>query len=235
MRAISKQNGDRWLSRRHATPPTTANQATKAWSNFRREGKTREICLSEQFGLCAYSETVLDKTDLGMHLDHVEPKSRNPGRTFDHGNLVLSAIDDIKSRQLVRHDVFGGHFRLNRYSNNGFIHPLHPDSRRFFHYASDGIVSPALKLSASDARKARYTIAILNLNAPILVSRRRHWLEELEREIDKLLDSIDALERFADVELCPTNGQLRPFHSAVRERFGRLGDRILGNHCPQCR
>jgi uncharacterized protein (TIGR02646 family) len=234
MRTVSKRDGDRWLNRRNSNPPTTPEQAASDWGHFRRKDNTREICLSEQFGLCAYSETVLDNSDLGMHLDHVEPKSKNPALTFDHGNLVLSAIDDAKARNLARQDVFGGHFRGNRYSKTGFIHPLRTDSRQFFRYASTGMVKPALGLSDSDARKVRYSIAILNLNAGILVNRRRHWLKELETEIDKLLDHSEAVAHFADAELCPTNGRLRPFHSAVRERFGHLGESVMAKRCPDC-
>jgi uncharacterized protein (TIGR02646 family) len=234
MRTVAKRGGDRWLNRRHLNPPATAQQAKEAWGHFRRKDKTRDICLSEQHGLCAYSETVLDDTDLGMHLDHVEPKSKNPARTFDHHNLLLSAIDDAKVRHLARQDVFGGHFRGNFYSKTGFIHPLNPDSRRFFHYTSVGTVEPAPGLSASDARKARYTIAVLNLNAPLLVNRRQHWLEELEREIDNLLNHPEALAHFAEAELCPTNGRLRPFHSAVRERFSGMGEKVLASRCPEC-
>jgi uncharacterized protein (TIGR02646 family) len=169
-----------------------------------------------------------------MHIDHVEPKSLNPSRTFEHGNLLLSAISDKKLQGMPREDVFGGHYRGNRYSRVGFIHPLWPASRRFFHYASNGEVGPAFGLSARDARKARYTITILNLNSPVLVNRRRNWLEELELEIDKLLDAPAALRQFAEAELCDTGGKLRPFHSAVRERFGGLGEAVMAQHCPAC-
>lgn len=234
MRSLSKRNADWRLAQRHQHPPTTADEATSAWKNFHDKDKTRDICLLEQFGLCAYSEIILDEHDLGMHLDHVEPKSLNPSRTFDHTNLVLSAIDSVKLPNMARQDVFGGHFRFNNYSNTEFIHPLMLDSRRFFHYASNGEVQPATGLSASDARKARYTIAVLNLNAPVLINRRRRWLEELDIEIDTLLDNREALAHFAEVELCETNGKLRPFHSAARQRFGRMGEKVIASRCAIC-
>ena len=226
----------RKLAQRNLNPPTTSGAANTAWGNFRGERKQETVnqCLQEQFGLCAYSEIALKDNDSGMHLDHVEPKSRNPSRTFEHNNLLLSAIDSEKLKVLAREEVFGGHFRLKHYSQTGFIHPLCPDSRRFFHYASDGKVAPALGLSVSDARKARYTIAVLNLNAEVLVNRRRQWLEELEREIDHLLDNREALAHFAEAELCETNGRLRPFHSAVRQRFGRLGESVIASRCSAC-
>ncbi len=234
MRSIQKNSGNYSLNQRHVRHQQELHDRTAspgAWENFRASQDTRDECLLEQFGLCAYSETLLDVNALGMHLDHVRPKSKFPARTFDHHNLLLSAIDDIGFRKLIKRDVFGGHARGNRYSASGFIHPLRPDCRHFFHYTSDGRIEPALTLSESNKRKAVYTIAILNLNAPLLINLRRRWLEILEQEINQLLDTPAALEHFAEAELCLTNNQLRPFHSAVRERFGALGERVIRQHC----
>jgi uncharacterized protein (TIGR02646 family) len=234
MRSIQKTSGHYLLNQRHIRHQQELHDGTaspKAWDNFHARQDTRDICEREQFGLCAYSETLLDVNDLGMHLDHVSPKLKFPAHTFDHHNLLLSAIDDIGFRKLIKRDVFGGHARGNRYSAAGFIHPLRPDCRHFFHYASDGRVEPVLTLSQSDRRKVIYTITILNLNAPLLVNRRRHWLETLEQEIDQLLDAPVALKHFAEAELCLTNNKLRPFHSAMRERFGILGEQVIRQHC----
>lgn len=237
MRPVSKGGGHyalvaRWAAHQAELAGGTASK--DAWSNFGHRAETRASCLAEQFSLCAYSEVLLDETDLGMHLDHVKPKSKFPNDTFSHTNLLLSAIDDIGSRRLTAQDVFGGHARGNRYHPAWFIHPLKPDSHRFFHYASDGRIEPRRGLSTRDSRRAAYTIGIMNLNAPILVNRRRRWIEEIEDEIDKLLGEPMALQYFAMAELCPTGGRLRPFHSAVRSRFGALGEAVLAQHCPQC-
>ena len=237
MRPVSKGASHNTLSARWASHQVELASGTalkNAWSKFKDRAGTRALCLTEQFSLCAYSELLLDNNDLGMHFDHVKPKSNFPNDTFSHANLLLSAIDDIGARRLTNLDVFGGHARGNRYHPVWFIHPLNPDSRRFFHYASDGRIEPRRGLSTRDRRRAAYTIGIMNLNAPILVNRRRHWIEVIEVEIDKLLDEPMALQRFAMAELCPTNGLLRPFHSAVRSRFGALGETVLSEHCPQC-
>jgi uncharacterized protein (TIGR02646 family) len=235
MRAITKGRPHWKLDRRNSHPPTTAEEAEAAWHNFRsgKEG-TRNKCFEEQFGLCAYSEIDLVDSGLGMHLDHVEPKSLNPLRTFDHNNLLLSAIDSDQLSRLAAQDVFGGHKRLNLYSVTDFINPLWRNSRDFFSYNSDGTISPASSLSQSDKDKAEYTINLLNLNAPLLVNRRRHWLEELEKEIGGLLHDWVAVQNFAEAELCATSGKLRQFHSAVRNIFGRLGEDVIRTNCPQC-
>lgn len=234
---MSKGGGHYALTARlaaHQAELVTGTASKDAWSNFGQRAGTRAVCLVEQFSLCAYAEVVLDEGDLGMHLDHVKPKSKFPYDTFNHRNLLLSAIDDIGARGLTAQDVFGGHARGNRYHPAWFIHPLKPDSCRFFHYAGDGRIEPRRELSTRDRRRASYTIGIMNLNAPILVNRRRRWIEEIENEIDKLLGEVAALEYFAMVELCPTGDRLRPFHSAVRSRFGKLGEAVIAKHCPQC-
>lgn len=237
MRPVSKGGGHYALASRltvHQSEVAAGTASKDAWANFTQRAGTRESCLTEQFSLCAYTEMVLDENDLGMHLDHVKPKSKFPHETFNHANLLLSAIDDIGARRLTTQDVFGGHARGNRYHPVWFIHPLQHNSRHFFHYASDGCIEPRRELSTRDRRRAAYTIGIMNLNAPFLVNRRRRWIEEIEDEIDKLLDDAAALEYFAMVELCPTSGRLRPFHSAVRSRFGAIGEAVIAQHCPRC-
>jgi uncharacterized protein (TIGR02646 family) len=242
MRAIKKGVGDRLLNDRQATylrqiATHIAVPPERAWTNFRRKQGTRANCRNEQFGLCAYSEIVLDDNDLGIHIDHVEPKSRRPDRCFDHDNLVLSAISDAKLGDMPKTEVFGGHYRRDRYSRAGFINPLWSDSRRYFHYAISGKVEPSLGLSASEARKVRYTITVLNLNSPLLVTRRRVWLQVLEEQIALLLSTQAELRQFAEGILCDNAGQLPNFHSASRERFDsldRLGQAVIAQHCLAC-
>lgn len=237
MRLVVKGGGHHALATRlvsHQAELAAGTASNDAWDTWGRKAETRASCLIEQWALCAYSELVLDAADLGMHLDHVKPKSKFRQQTFDHGNLLLSAIDDIGAHRLTRADVFGGHARGNRYHPYAFIQPLMADCRRYFHYAVDGRMEPRRGLSTRDRRRAAYTIRVMNLNAPLLVNRRRRWLEEIEDEIEQLLGDATALEYFATAELCPANHKLRPFHSAVRQRFGAVGDRVLARECPAC-
>ncbi len=239
MRSITKGPGHFQLNARDALYQSqivsgTAVSAEIAWNNFPHKEQTRSSCNAEQIGLCAFSETSIDNGTWGFHLDHVKPKSLDQSVTFKHSNLVLCAISADALKYMPKSEVFGGHFRGNRYSNSGFITPLRADARRFFHYSVEGEVVPALNLSKSDARKARYTIKILNLNATTLVEMRKNWLMELENEIDKLIGHPAAMDYFAMVELCDTNGRLRKFHSAVRERFAVAGQAVLMANCPDC-
>jgi len=237
MRFVSKGDGDYRLNKRHASHLAELKNGTaspKAWDSFAHKEKSRRVCLNEQYWLCAFSETVLTDDDLGMHLDHVEPRSLNPQRTFDHANLVLCAISSEKLKDLPKEHVFGGHYRKDSFSKNKFISPFNKHCRGYFHYASDGYIEPAFGLLDAEREKARYTIDCLNLNSPLLVVMRRNWLQELEESIDLLLGAPKALEQFADMELCLSGSKLRPFHSAARERFGPLGERIIRAQCHEC-
>lgn len=118
------------MARRHRNnPPNNSDEATKAWDNYRgRKKPTKAICYTEQYGLCGYSEIEPDdeQRQIGAHLEHVNLKSLFPERTFDHNNLILSSIDDIKNRNIASADVFGGHARKNWHNPDAFIHPLRP-------------------------------------------------------------------------------------------------------------
>jgi len=235
MRAIEKQTADRHLVRRHQNPPETAEEATKRWGNFRGDRKraTLNKCVDEQYGLCGYSEIALDNTDLGMHLDHVEPKHLNPARTFDHDNLIVSAIDDIGQRQqagklpLGRQDVFGGQAKGAWFHAVAFIHPLLAKCQAYFHYQTDGRVVPKADLPRRERAKARLTIYRLNLNAPILVNRRKTRLAETDNLIQALASQPDKLLQLAQVELLPEANRLRAFHSGLKQLFGKLAKVVL--------
>lgn len=228
------------MARYQMTPPTTEAEATKAWGKFRHKIGTRCKCLDEQFGLCGYSEISIDNKYpiinhegkvvsrlLGAHLEHVEPKSSVPSRTFDHSNLIISAIDDIKARSLLKQDVFGGHHKLKRYSETSFVSPLWKNCRDYFYFeSSTGKVIPNSTLpNRREKAKARLTIYILNLNAPILVNLRKIWLKQLD-ELILSATSTQELHDLAELELSPINGTLRPFHSAQRQILGKIGNQI---------
>lgn len=229
MRAISKGTPERALAQRHRNPPTTAREAETAWGNFRGERRRGTVnkCLEEQYHLCGYSEVDLDQDGFGMHLEHLEPKSLTPARTFDHANLILSAISSERLETLDPKDRFGGHAKGIRFSATGFIHPLNPDCARYFHYeASSGRVVPNARLPRRERAKARLTIHLLNLNAPVLVRERRLWLGEAQEVALSLVSSPEALRNFAQCELLPTHGWLRRFHSGVRQLLGQIGDEV---------
>ncbi len=238
MRHITKRGSDFYLSERNKSKPNTADEATSAWSNFRYKAPTEKLCLSEQFFLCCYSEICLSNRfpimgnegvsvsyDYGYHLEHINPKSLAPQKTFEHNNLIVSAISSSGLLFLDRKDVFGGHAKRTRYSDTSFISPLMANSQDYFHYEASGKVVPKESLkNKREKAKARLTIYLLNLNAPVLVGWRKIWISSLSKLIDE--SDLDVIRQMAELELLPIGNSLRPFHTAQRQLFGKIGDAV---------
>ena len=234
MKAITKSgNGGYQLNRSHQTPPTTSEQASSRWSSFGYKADVTGHLLTEQYGLCAYSEVRPDQLGLGTHIEHVEPKSTNPARTFDYSNLVLSTLSSDDLKIIDKTEVFGGHAKLSQYDALLFISCLQADCTRYFVYLSNGKVEPANALSEAEKQQAKYTIKLLNLNSPYLVNRRFNWIDELDDLIDEHIRKDMFLPHLASIDLFPVSDKLSPFFTATHQRFGRIAERILADDAPE--
>ncbi|WCG91888.1 TIGR02646 family protein [Proteus terrae] len=240
MRHIIKGKANYYLSQKNKNKPNTKEEARIAWKRFNYKEATVKACLIEQFGLCCYSEICLNNhfhimgddgvtvnCDYGYHLEHIEPKSLVPQRTFDHNNLAVSAISSDNLKYLNRKDVFGGHIKLSRYNRTSFISPLMENSQDYFHYEISGKIVPKETLkNRREKAKARLTIYLLNLNAPVLVEWRRVWVSALSKIIVDNNNDLNVIKQIAELELSPIGNSLRPFHTAQRQLFGKIGDAI---------
>jgi uncharacterized protein (TIGR02646 family) len=243
MKHIAKQGaGTQKLQQAHANAPQTADQATSRWRNLQhKQALLSEHLLHEQYGLCGYSEVDAEDLALGFHIEHVENKSQNPARTFDYQNLIASAFsstEGLPSAKAQSWEVFGGHAsgkqgRPQPVDMTRLVSPLLPDCARFFAYLSDGTVEPQLNLSAQDSDRARYTINILNLNSPYLVSLRQEWWEELDALYQEHLPKGWSIDHLASVDLLPRNQRLSPFFTLTRQFFGPVAERLLMQQAPQ--
>lgn len=234
MRYIVKQGtGGYQLEKANEKPPANAEQATIRWDNFKGKKAVTKFLLSAQYYLCAYSEVRPDLLNLGTHIEHIEPKSTNPARTFDYANLVLNALSSDNLRKLNRADVFGGHAKLNTYDATLFVSCLQPDCAKYFVYLSNGIIEPSQKLEQTDQVRAQYTIDLLNLNSPYLVNLRQKWIDELDELIDQHIQDDWSLEHLAAIDLVPWAGKLSRFFTATRQRFGIVAEQILANQAPE--
>jgi uncharacterized protein (TIGR02646 family) len=237
MRHIKKQSGDGQyqLKRSHANPPQDEEQAESRWGSYKYAGKLLDCLLEEQFFLCCYSEIRADLLGLGHHIEHVQPKSEYPLRTFDYQNLAACALDsnndlaDFKRRGAKN---FGGHAKLGNYEPHLFISCHQPDCARFFAYSSTGRVVPARNLNAAEEARAVYTIKTLNLNSTYLIPLRRRWWRELEQLQEQHIANDWSIEHLAAVDLIPTNKKLSPFFSITRVIFGDVAEQILQEHAP---
>lgn len=229
-----KHSGGTPLNNAHQNPPTTAEQATNRWHSFKDKAFVQNSLLDEQFGLCCYSELRADLEGVGYHIEHIEPKSKYPLRTFDYSNLAASALSSADLENRVKDDVFGGHAKKDNYDPNLFISCHDNDCARYFSYLSDGRVVPNDKLSDSEKKRAEDTIRLLNLDSPYLVNRRRNWYDELDTLFEEHADKGWSLEHLASIDLVPTNQQrISQFFSLTRQFFGNVAEQVLTQHAPE--
>ncbi|MFL0805876.1 MAG: TIGR02646 family protein [Oceanobacter sp.] len=240
MKYIAKRKGQPdCIHDRHDHPPASAKEARRKWGQFvgkRESGLLFDLLLEEQYGLCAYSEIRPDEHELGFHVEHVKPKSKYPAQTFDHHNLVLSALSsqDLNALKTEYGDnteesesepmgsyYFGGHAKKSTFNAELFLSPLqeypHND---YYLYLSDGRVVAHPLGSESDQQRTQYTIDVLNLNHPMLVALRKEWIDEIDAFIDEHLENDMCLESLASIDLIPTNSRLSNFFTATSQRFG---------------
>lgn len=208
--------------------PTSPEMAKYRWKNFRKKDKLSKALREDQHGLCAYSEIIPESESLGTHIEHVVPKSVTPERTFDIKNLVVSALSCSDLKQMNKSDYFGGHAKLDRYDETLFISCLDSDCAQYFSYISNGLVEAKKDLTDEGFEKANYTIQLLNLNSPYLVTLRKSWINELDSLIEEYLDDDLPLEELARFNLLPEEGGgLAQFYSATLQRFGPVGEKVL--------
>lgn len=246
MRAVVKDLGHLgYRPLRGRNPPTTSEEATRAWDKFGNKTSVSNALLTEQYHLCCYSEVRADEEELGYHIEHIENKSLNPARTFDPTNLAACAIDSnlgfakLKAQPGgLNLNLFGGHASLKAQSVDMtlFIHPHQANSSaHFFRYLSDGRIIPNPDWSERTLayRQADYTIKQLNLNSPHLKTLRRNWWKELNGEKEFRYNHPEALSKLAQVDLLPTNGKLNRFFSLTRQFYGPLAEQTLAHHAPE--
>ncbi|WP_103919469.1 retron system putative HNH endonuclease, partial [Candidatus Venteria ishoeyi] len=173
-----------------------------------------------QQGLCAYCENRLD-SDMGQHIEHVQPKSRYPEKTFDYDNLVLSCRDsDALKGGVDISDSSCGHYKGSRYNAGKFISPIDADCEHYFFYSLTGEILVSDKSSTEEQEKVNYTVnELLNLNCRRLVRERADILLEGFRILQDLKnqENDEVLKYFLDSELQSTNGKLQSYTS-IREQ-----------------
>lgn len=243
-RIVKVGQGSRKLQQAALNPPQSSEAATTAWRSFRQHGGGAELLaahlLPEQQGLCGYSELAADSLGLGFHIEHVENKRQNPARTFDYGNLIASAFSSSEGLPLVKAqglEVFGGHATGKQgkplpVDMAKFVSPLQDDSARYFAYLSNGVVEPRLDLSPADRDRAAYTIDLLNLNSPFLVSLRKAWWDELDALYSQHEQQGWSVQHLAMVDLLPRGQRLSPFFTMTRQFFGPVAEQLLREQAP---
>lgn len=151
------------------TPPPSclAHQpANQSWDGFIGSpchSTVRQGLQHEQQLLCCYCES--EVRDRNGHIEHMEPRSRNPARTYDYSNLALSCNGGNANHC--------GHFKDNRsghsWDASRFLPPHEPTTAKLVRYLPSG----SIEATSEDPDKASYLIAYLGLDCVRLTDRRR--------------------------------------------------------------
>lgn len=160
----------------------------------------------EQQGLCCYCESTAAPGD--SHIEHMEPRKANAGRTYDYANLAISC-NGGKGEHC-------GHYKDDRHRNptgawnaQQFSAPHVPQTGTLFRYLSNGSI--AATAVASD--KAEYLIAYLGLNCARLTERRRQHAELVVDTLGECGEPDIISWLFQEYLQPDAAGYLKPYHS----------------------
>lgn len=200
----------RTITRNSAPVCLERQPAAQDWADFMRTPCHVEVATSlliEQCYLCCYCELEIDDRD--CHVEHMEPRSENRGRTYDYSNLASSCNGG--------HVEHCGHYKDNRGRNpahrwdvSRFCAPHDPSTAGRIVYLIDGSVR-----AASGDGGAEYVVGYLGLDCARLRERRKAHARAL----------VDTLGPAPQAELIawamayyvqPESGRLRQFHSLSR-------------------
>jgi len=235
MRHIKKKaNGFYKLEKENQSPPSNHIEATSRWKNYGKHKKnTRTSLNTVQYSLCCYSELNYKYHNLNSHIEHLKPKSIYPQETFNHENLVISALSHEDLKTLRKNDVFGGHFKGSNFDESLFLPCTEEETQDYFVYLHDGRVEPNKSRNQNDQKKAQYTIDILNLNCNYLVELRKKSLSILNQLIDDHLNDNQCLKQLAAIELIPSGEKLNSFFTANRQMLGKYAEEALDEYKPE--
>lgn len=165
------------------TPASIEEAEKKGWSwdefvSDDHEGyqSCREQANTEQQGVCAYTELLLDVDKVTVHFDHYKKKSIYPKLRFKWDNL-FAAVKDNRFGADYKDGIINGSNHNQMYAS--ILSPVAAKLQDFFHYSTSGEIEPMSGLSEENQKKAEATIRVFNLNEAELVNRRRTMMAQI--------------------------------------------------------
>jgi uncharacterized protein (TIGR02646 family) len=166
-----------------------------AWANVKHNIK--QALLNEQGFVCCYCEQRIETAS--SHIEHLEPRHSSPKRAFDYTNFLASC---------TKPEHCGSH----KGNKTLQIHPLLPNCRDYFVFASDGNVrptnDPALRAMAEE------TITILGLGIARLNAQRKSAITGFVQTLNGMNQN-QRRAMLASIDARDAQGTNRPFASAV--------------------
>lgn len=201
------------LEDRYAVPVT--NHKIN-WKNYRHKGAIQVNLLTAQYHICPYCEVELIRHEghVGYHIEHIEPKSKQPSKTFDYKNLLLSCFTDqaeLNKNNIDKTSLCCGHFKDDNFCPELFIDPSKTQCENFFQYEPDGEIVPLDSLTRDEKAKALYTINRLNLNSTRLTRERGELIMHILEQTTALLGKNDEMAQFINLELSIKEGKNNSF------------------------
>ena len=199
-----------------------------SWSGFGGKEELRNDLSIVQKGLCPYCEIKLD-TELGSHIEPIQPFTTNPHLTFEYTNLILSCFNSDALHTHATRARSCGHYKDNArihgvpFDITQFIGPTESNCESYFHYELNGEINinPLYSQDLAILAKVLYTIDRLNLNCNRLVRQREEVINEGFEIIRDLGNDQLALSSFIELEFQIINRQyLFPFIN-LRKQFFR--------------
>jgi len=162
----------RMITQTPTSPDCLAGQpAGQDWYAFMQtpcHGHVADSLRSEQHHLCCYCEVQITGTD--SHVEHLVPRSRDVGKTYDYGNLAASCNGGTGQ------DCHCGHRKGGDYDPALFVSPHSPAADGLFTYRLDGSIGPA---NTQSPTAADYMRSLLGLDCPSLTGRRHRHARQL--------------------------------------------------------
>lgn len=169
----------RKLTRPKEAPKCIARAQENGATNWERlrGGDRRQIWdkLNEmQYMLCAYCESTFTKED--SHIEHLYPRSKYEGLTFEWKNLFGSCNNEFTC------GIFKDSARNPHQVNHELlIKPDQDDPKAYFRYYRNGRISAKSGLTDTQYWRAKETIKAFNLNKNSLARMRERHLEPLKQ------------------------------------------------------
>jgi uncharacterized protein (TIGR02646 family) len=208
---------------RNPNPPACLTQqpANQDWGTFMQTPCHRlvgESLREEQHHVCCYCETTITPND--SHIEHMVPRSANPGHDYEYQNLAESCDGGT-----VEHC---GRFKDDRHQNPHYAYdaalfciPHDPATCRLFRYLTTGDVVASPGTDAADQQKAAYMIGYLGLGCPRLTGRRRAHARQLMSTLGPNPDPVVKAWAVTYYSQPDQNGRLQSFQTLSRTILGQ--------------
>ena len=156
---------------------------------------------------------------------HLIPQGKDRTKALSYSNLCASCNSGIAIHP--QNIPQKGHCDVAQRDQLLPITPLQKDCLSFFTFYEDGKIGASPQKDDQDKQKASETINILQLNAPVLINRRRVALQNFMRRLSD--NKQEHAHIFSKLTHKNKYGQHLPFYFILLSRFPKKINKIIEN------